>query len=151
MPRASIQRGRLILDDANSSGTESEASDGEDGGGEDGNGGGTSGGGGGGGNGRPTEVKWALPEGFALGKEPGRLDDSMVGETIYLRWKTYGWQVGRIVAVITSATPRLFKKFNFRLVWADKSKGPASLRIKNYAFGPDARLNSWVIFDQMTA
>ena len=42
-----------------------------------------------------------------------------------------------ITDVITAATPRLFKKFNFRLVWADKSKGPASLGVANYAYGPD--------------
>ena len=68
-----------------------------------------------------------------------------------MRWETFGWQIGKITDVITEATPRLFKTFNFRLVWADKSKGPASLRVQNYAFGPDARLNSWVILEQSAA
>ena len=56
-----------------------------------------------------------------------------------------------ITDVITAATPRLFKKFNFRLVWADTSKEPASLGVANYAYGPDARLNSWVILEQDSA
>ena len=29
--------------------------------------------------------------------------------------------------------PRLFKKFNYRVVWADTAKGPTSLRVENYA------------------
>ena len=40
----------------------------------------------------------------------------------YIRWETYGWQLSKITDVITDATPHLFKKINFRLVWADKSK-----------------------------
>ena len=60
------------------------------------------------------EVTWNLPRGFTLGKEPSRLDESLVGSMIYLRWKDYryGWQLGRIYEPITKATPRLFKKFN---------------------------------------
>ena len=44
----------------------------------------------------------------------------------------------------------LFKKFNFRIVWADGQKGPASLCTKNYASGPDAALDSWVILKKAT-
>ena len=29
--------------------------------------------------------------------------------------------------------------------WADNSKGPASLRVENYAHGEDASLDSWVL------
>ena len=36
-------------------------------------------------------------------------------------------------------------KFNFRVAWADNSKGPASLTAANYASGADAALDSWVI------
>ena len=36
--------------------------------------------------------------------------------------KTYGWQMGKITGMVTSATPRLVKKFNYRIVWADGSK-----------------------------
>ena len=72
----------------------------------------------------------------------------LVGSTVYMRWETYGWQLGKITDIITDATPRLFRKFNYRMVWADKSKGPASLRVENYAFGMDAHLNSWVILEQ---
>ena len=80
-----------------------------------------------------------------MGAEPAKLDETLVGETVYMRWEIYGWQLGKITGVITEATPRLFKKFNFRLVWADKTKGPGSLTVENYAYGPNARLNSWVI------
>ena len=94
------------------------------------------------------EVRWFVPDGFQVAAEPEKLDNTLIGSTIYMRWETFGWQLGKITDVITEATPRLVKKFNFRLVWADKSKGPASLRVQNYAFGADARLNSWVILEQ---
>ena len=49
-----------------------------------------------------------------------------------MRWEKYGWQLGRITDIVTDATPRVFKKFNYRITWADGSKGPA-------------RYNSWAI------
>ena len=47
--------------------------------------------------------------------------------------------------VITQKTPQLFKKFNYRVVLADKSKGASKLAVESYAFGESVRLNSWVI------
>ena len=47
--------------------------------------------------------------------------------------------------VITQKTPQLFKKFNYLVVWAEKSKGPSKLAVESYAFGESVRLNSWVI------
>ena len=41
-----------------------------------------------------------------------------------------------------------FAKFTHRIIWADGSKGPASLKVSNYAFGPDARLDSWVLLER---
>ena len=76
---------------------------------------------------KPSEIKWSLPAGFTLGKEPSIMDSSLVGQMIYFRWKDYGWQLGQVY--ITSSTPRLAKKFNNRIKWADKTKGqplPAS-------------------------
>ena len=93
----------------------------------------------------PSEVKWNLPTGFTLGKEPSKLDDSLVGSWIYLRWKGYCWQLGKIYETVTRATPRLFKKFNYRIQWADNTKGPASLKVDNYAHGEDAAFDSWVL------
>ena len=58
----------------------------------------------------------------AVADEPSELGKSLIGEQIYMRWETYGWQLGKITDVITNETPRLFKKFNFRCVWADKTK-----------------------------
>jgi len=46
-----------------------------------------------------------------------------------------------------NANPRLFKKFNYRVVWADTAKGPTSLRVENYAHGSDAALDSWVVLE----
>ena len=68
-----------------------------------------------------------------------------------MRWATYGWQLGQITDVITKSTPRLFQKFNFRIVWTDGSKGPANLAVSNYGFGADARYDSWVILTGGTA
>ena len=38
---------------------------------------------------------------------------------------------------VTRVTPRLFKKINYRIKWADNSKGAASLKVDNYAHGED--------------
>ena len=55
---------------------------------------------------------------------------------------------GKIIAIITNATPRLVKKFNYRVVWNDGHKGPAKLAVDNYGHGANARFNSWVILKQ---
>ena len=93
---------------------------------------------------RIKEVNWSVPEGFTVGEEPSTLDSSLIGKQIYMRWATYGWQLGKINGGITKDTPRLFAKF----IWADGSKGPASLKVSNYAFGPEARYDSWVLLER---
>ena len=75
---------------------------------------------------------------------------SLVGSHVYMRWERYGWQLGKITDIITRATPRLFKKFNFR-IWTDGSKGPASLSVDNYGSGTHARFNSWVLLKPAAA
>ena len=92
-----------------------------------------------------TEIKWSLPAGHSVGAEPKTLDAALVGEMVYLRWKDYGWQLGKIYAQVTSDTPHLFKQFNYRVVWGDGSRGPAKLEVNTYLSGPDAPLDSWVI------
>ena len=52
-----------------------------------------------------------------------------------MRWETYGWHMGKITGIVTSVTPRLVKKCNYRIVWADGSKGPAKLQVKTMAMG----------------
>ena len=52
--------------------------------------------------------------------------------------------------MVTSGTPRLIKKFNYRIVWADGSKGPAKLQVDNSGHGSHARYNSWVILTPAT-
>ena len=88
---------------------------------------------------------WYVPEGFKVADEPEKLDGSLVNKHVYLRWERYGWQLGKITSQITNATPQLFKKFNYRITWADKTKGPSKLGVENYAHGADACYNSWVI------
>ena len=88
-----------------------------------------------------------MPDGFTLGAEPSKLDASLVGKHIYMRWKDYGCQLGKVYEQITSANPHLFKKYNYRVVWADTAKGPTSLRVENYAHGSDAALDSWVVLE----
>ena len=36
---------------------------------------------------RPNPVAWSMPDGFTLGAEPSKLDTSLVGKHIYMRWK----------------------------------------------------------------
>jgi hypothetical protein len=97
-----------------------------------------------------AEVKWSIPDGFQVADEPDKLDSSLVGEFVYLRWEGYGWQLGKITGQITSSTPRLFKKFNYRVTWAvDGGKGPSKLAAESYAHGSDARYNSWVILKRV--
>ena len=46
--------------------------------------------------------------------------------------------------------PRLVKRFNYRVMWADGQKGPAKLAVANYSYGHHAAYNSWVILQQNT-
>ena len=62
-----------------------------------------------------------------------------------MRWEKFGWQLGRMFTAAQGAQPRLFAKFNYRIVWADKTKGPAKLAVNNYAFGEHEAYSSWVI------
>ena len=86
-----------------------------------------------------------MPAGFTVADEPAVLDESLVGKSVYMRWEKYGWQLGRIYEKLTKDTPRLFNKFNYRVVWADQTKGPAMLAVANYGFGEYAAYSSWVI------
>ena len=36
---------------------------------------------------KPDPVAWSMPDGFTLGAEPSKLDASLVGKHIYMRWK----------------------------------------------------------------
>ena len=122
-----LRRGRHITDDTRSSDESEEEGEGSD---------------------KPDPVAWSMPDGFTLGAEPSKLDASLVGKHIYMRWKDYGWQLGKVYEQITSANPRLLKKYNYRVVWADTAKGPTSLRVENYAHGLDAALDSWVVLER---
>ena len=65
---------------------------------------------------------------------------------VYMRWERsireqYGWQLSRITNILTNATPRVF---NYRIIWADGSKGPAELSVENYmAMGQMRSIPLW--------
>jgi hypothetical protein len=58
---------------------------------------------------------WWLRGLFEVADEPSKLEDTLVGSSVYMRWEKYGWQLGRITDIVTDATPRVFKKFNYRI------------------------------------
>ena len=131
-----LRRGRRITEDTRSS-EESEESE-EEGEGSD----------------KPDPVAWSMPDGFTLGAEPSKLDASLVGKHIYMRWKDYGWQLGKVYEQITSANPRLLKIQLPRGLGRHR-QGPdyrpafvSSIRVENYAHGSDAALDSWVVLER---
>ena len=95
-------------------------------------------------------IKWAsLPDGLKVLPSPEKLDDSLVSKLVYIRWEPpHGWSLGTITHKTTSATPRLFKKFNFKVKYIDGSTGPANLPLENYASGPAAPYNSWCLLEK---
>ena len=73
-----------------------------------------------------------------------------IGRVVWVvRWETpWGWTLGMITERLTHATPRLFKKFNYRITWSDGAKGPANLTLDNYSYGTTARYNSWCLLQK---
>jgi len=96
------------------------------------------------------EIKWSLPQGMTVAEKPAKLDESLLGVLILMRWAApHGWVVGKITTQITASTPRLFKNFNFRCTWSD---GWTNLLLKpdEYKGGPTAPYGSWVILKKDT-
>ena len=50
------------------------------------------------------EVRWFVPEGFQVAAEPAQLNEVLIGCSVCMRWEKFGWQLGKITAVITNAT-----------------------------------------------
>ena len=82
--------------------------------------------------------------------QPQLLDESLIGKLVFIRWESpWGWSLGTIIEKLTKeATPRLFKKFNYRVKYMDGSKGPANLPLVNYAHGAGAAYNSWCLLEK---
>ena len=107
---------------------------------------------------RSEVLRWSVFDGFTVApvpREPSTLDDSLVDSaalsTCAGRRVRLAEMMGKITGMVTSATRRLVKKFNYRIVWADGSKGPAKLQVDNYGHhGSHARYNSWVILTPAT-
>ena len=99
--------------------------------------------------GRVREVEWEVPEGFAVGNEPDALSSNIDRRQLCLHAvvEKYGWQLGKIADMITSANPRLYSNFNYRVTWADGSKVPCKLETESYSYSADSWLNSWVILE----
>ena len=70
-----------------------------------------------GGSAEGREIKWGiLPEGLQVSNKPANLDASLIGRLIYMRWHVpHGWLLSTIKEKFDQSTPRLFKKFNFRI------------------------------------
>ena len=89
-----------------------------------------------------------------MAEPPAKIDKDCIGRFIYLNWKDYGWSLGKVSELITAKSPRLFKKFNVRVVWAlegklnKKCSGPCNLDLANYISGADAPLDAWVFLDK---
>ena len=93
------------------------------------------------------EVKWSLPEGLLVAEKPAKLDDSLVGKIIFMRWGDHGWLVGKISEKFTTATPRLFSKFNYRIKWFDGWENHM-LILDNYNSGLSAPYKSWCLLEK---
>ena len=95
------------------------------------------------------EVKWGLlPEGLQPAPKPAKLDGSLVGQLIYRRWETpHGWLLGKIDKKFDQSTPRLFKKFNYRIKWFDGWENHMLL-LDDYNHGPTAPYKSWVLLEK---
>ena len=95
------------------------------------------------------EVKWSLPrEGLVVAEKPAMLDDSLVGALIFMRWVNCGWLVGKISEKFTTATPRLFNKFNYRIKWFDGWENHM-LILDNYSSGLSAPYKSWCLLEKV--
>ncbi|KAL1504379.1 hypothetical protein AB1Y20_010785 [Prymnesium parvum] len=91
------------------------------------------------------EVFWNLSDALKVDEKPLRLDDSLMGRMIYMRWDTpHGWLVGTITQRFTQETPRLAAKFNYRVRWFDGWDNH-KLMLDNYQGGADAPYSSWVL------
>ena len=53
----------------------------------------------------------------------------------------WGWQLGKVYGTVTPANTEAVQKVPHQL-WADNTKGPAGLKVANYAHGEDAALDS---------
>ena len=97
------------------------------------------------------EVKWGLiPDGLQPAPKPAKLDSSLIGMFIYLRWATpHSWLLGKIEKKFDQSTPRLFRKFNFRIKWFDGWENHMLL-LDNYNHGPTAPYKSWVLLEKST-
>lgn len=129
-----LRRGNLIVDDAGEQVAEDDGGDGQD---ED--------------DVTDDDVEadaWQVPEGFTVAAKPSVIDSTCVGKMVYMNWNVYGWQLGVVKEMITSATPRLFRKFNVRITWNDTS-GPAMLSLDEYEGGAEAALDKWVFLEKV--
>ena len=61
-----------------------------------------------------------------------------------------GWLLGKITDKFDKSTPRLFKKFNYRIKWFDGWENH-KLILENYNSGPTAPYNSWVLLRKSAA
>ena len=103
--RYTLRRGNLIFKDVTEDGSEEDESDEEEADGEDGeqDAEGEEGEEGAALSRGIREVRWSVPDGFTVAPEPSILDVSLVDSAVYMRWETYGWQMGKITGIWSRA------------------------------------------------
>ena len=78
----------------------------------------------------------------------GGAHGSLIQKKIFMRWDApHGWLLGTISVKFDSSTPRLAKKFNFRIKWFDGWENHM-LDLDNYLSGPSAPYQSWVLIEK---
>ena len=96
-----------------------------------------------------SEVLWGLPDGLKVKSKPLVLDAALVGCLVYIRWASFGWCVGMIKEKFTIATPRLFAKFNYRVLYiGERAWKNHQLTLENYHSGPLAPYTSWCLLEK---
>ena len=100
-----------------------------------------------------SEAPWHVPQGFSVApQKPDEITaETVLHKLVFMKWAKFGWQLGRVSAMIGIDTPRLLKAgFNTRVDWVD-GKGPCKLDLELYGGGVNAPDDSWVLLDKKTA
>jgi len=104
-------------------------------------------------------TEWWLPDGYVVQEEPPALEqvefgneagDALVGRKIMFNWDGIGWCEGLIEARNDEKRFRIDGDFvNFWVHYPiDDNLSRHNLELNDYAFGPEADLDSWVLLTQ---
>ena len=97
------------------------------------------------------EAALRIPSGFSavsMAPSEAKLDrskaesDAMLGKTIIVRCKGYGWCVGKIIKKVTRGLANFIAKFE-----VDDEPSVLTLESSDYDISPDAEYNAWMIIE----